>query len=100
MIVELVTFKAPPGADWEGILADARATIPRWRANRELVRKHYLLSDDGNRMRRALPLADPRGRRKPRTMRHGALASRSAPARRPRSAISTCRCCSTTKPGP
>lgn len=46
MIVELVTFKAPPGADWDGILVDARATIPRWRANRELMRKHYLLSDD------------------------------------------------------
>ena len=48
MIVELGTFKAPPGADWDAILADARATIPRWRANPQLVRKHYLLSDDGN----------------------------------------------------
>jgi hypothetical protein len=46
MIVELVTFRAPPGADWDGILIDARATIPRWRANAQLVRKHYLLSDD------------------------------------------------------
>ena len=46
MIVELVTFKAPPGADWDEILKDARATVPRWRANRELVRKHYLLSHD------------------------------------------------------
>jgi len=47
MIVELVTFKAPPGADWDAILAGARATVPHWRANPELVRKHYLLSDDG-----------------------------------------------------
>lgn len=47
MIVELVTFRAPPRADWDGILADARATISRWRANAQLVRKHYLLSDDG-----------------------------------------------------
>ena len=47
MIVELVAFKAPPGADWDTILADARATIPRRRANPQLVRKHYLLSDDG-----------------------------------------------------
>ena len=46
MIVELVTFRAPPGADWDKILEDARATIPRWRANNALVRKHYLLSDD------------------------------------------------------
>ena len=47
MIVELVTFKAPPGADWDAILVGARATIPHWRANGALVRKHYLLSDDG-----------------------------------------------------
>src|ERR1041384_201154 len=47
MIVELVTFPATPGVDWDAILAEARATIPRWRANPQLVRKHYLLSEDG-----------------------------------------------------
>jgi hypothetical protein len=47
MIVELVTFRAPPGAGWDDILADARATVPRWRANPDLVRKHYLLGEDG-----------------------------------------------------
>jgi len=47
MIVELVTFKAPADADWDAILSGARATVPHWRANPELVRKHYLLSDDG-----------------------------------------------------
>ena len=47
MIVELVLFKSPPGMDREAILADARTTVPRWRANPELLRKHYLLSDDG-----------------------------------------------------
>ena len=47
MIVELVTFRATPGADWEAILAEARATIPRWCANPQLARKHYLLSEDG-----------------------------------------------------
>ncbi len=47
MIVELVTFKAPPGASWDDILNDARAVIPRWRANTDLLRKHFLLSDDG-----------------------------------------------------
>jgi hypothetical protein len=46
MIVELVTFRAPTGADWDAILAEARATIPRWRGNAQLVRKHYLLSED------------------------------------------------------
>ena len=47
MIVELVTFRAPAGADWDAILSDARETVPRWRADPQLVRKHYLLSDDG-----------------------------------------------------
>jgi hypothetical protein len=47
VIVELVTFRATPGADWDAILAEARATIPRWRANKQLVRKHYLLGEDG-----------------------------------------------------
>ena len=47
MIVELVTFRATPGADWDAILAEARATIPRWRANPQLIRKHYLLSENG-----------------------------------------------------
>jgi hypothetical protein len=47
MIVELVTFRATPGADWDAILSEARATIPRWRANAQLVRKHYLVSEDG-----------------------------------------------------
>ena len=47
MILELVTFKARPGADWDAILADARATIPRWRADPALVRKYYLLSENG-----------------------------------------------------
>lgn len=46
MIVELVTFRAPPGVGWDDILADARHIVPKWRANRELVRKHFLLSDD------------------------------------------------------
>jgi hypothetical protein len=47
MIVELVTFKAPPGANWQRILDDAKTTISRWRSNSDLVRKHYLVSDDG-----------------------------------------------------
>ncbi len=48
MIVELVLFKSPPGMDRAAVLADAKTTLPRWRANAELVRKHYLLGEDGN----------------------------------------------------
>ena len=47
MIVELVLFRSPPGMDRDAVLQDAKHTLPRWRANKELVRKHYLLSDDG-----------------------------------------------------
>jgi hypothetical protein len=63
MIVELVTFKAPPGADWDDILKDARAVIPRWRANPHLLRKHFLLSGrrDGARIgQRKQPSAQTR----------------------------------------
>lgn len=48
MIVELVTFPAPPGAGWDDILSDARHVVPKWRANPQLMRKHFLLSDDGH----------------------------------------------------
>ena len=47
MIVEYVLFKSPPGKSRDEILADARKTVPKWRANRELVRKHYIESEDG-----------------------------------------------------
>jgi hypothetical protein len=42
MIVELVTFPAPAGWDRDRILEDAKHTIPKWTANRDLVRKHFL----------------------------------------------------------
>lgn len=45
MIVELVLFKSPPGMDRAAILEDAKHTIPRWRANKDLLRKHYMLGD-------------------------------------------------------
>jgi hypothetical protein len=48
MILELVLFRSPPGKSREEILEDAKHTLPRWRANEELIRKHYLLSEDGN----------------------------------------------------
>src|SRR5262249_31985206 len=37
----------PPGMDRAAVLEDAKHTIPRWRANPDLLRKHYLLSEDG-----------------------------------------------------
>jgi len=47
MIVEFVQFKYPPGLTREQILEDGRTTIPRWRANKELIRKHYIVGEDG-----------------------------------------------------
>ena len=47
MIVEFVQFKYPPGWSREQILADARTSVPRWRDNQELVRKHYIAGEDG-----------------------------------------------------
>jgi hypothetical protein len=47
MILELVLFKSPPGMDRAAVLEDAKHTIPRWRASPDLLRKHYLLSEDG-----------------------------------------------------
>jgi hypothetical protein len=43
MIVEVVMFDAPKGWERERTLEDARHTIPKWQANKDLVRKHFLL---------------------------------------------------------
>src|SRR6516162_8570938 len=47
MIVEFVQFTYPPGLTREQILEDARTTVPRWRTNKELIRKHYIVGEDG-----------------------------------------------------
>ena len=50
MILELVTFKTPSGWDRARVLEDARHTIAKWAANRELLRKHFALgigADEG-----------------------------------------------------
>jgi hypothetical protein len=43
MIVELVTFKTPRGWDRARVLEDAKRTVPKWTANRDLLRKHFAL---------------------------------------------------------
>jgi hypothetical protein len=48
MIVEFVQFTYPAGMSREQILDDARTTIPRWPGNAELIRKHYLVGEDGS----------------------------------------------------
>ncbi len=43
MILELVTFKSPAGWDRARLVEDAKATIAKWVANEDLIRKHFLL---------------------------------------------------------
>jgi hypothetical protein len=48
MIVELVAFACPPGWTREQIVEDARHTIAKWQSNAELIRKHYVIGEDGS----------------------------------------------------
>lgn len=48
MITEIVTFDLPPGMTRAEVLEKYQATIPRWRANTELIRKTYLYDPDSN----------------------------------------------------
>ena len=47
MILEFVTFRSPPGQDRAAVLEDAKSVIPRWKANPDLLRKHFLLGQNG-----------------------------------------------------
>ncbi len=46
MIVEVVTFNHRPGQTRAEVLEEARATVPKWQANAELVRKHFLFGEN------------------------------------------------------
>ena len=46
MILELVEFNSPKGWSREQVAEEARHVIPKWQANKELLRKHYLLESD------------------------------------------------------
>lgn len=46
MIVEIVRFTHPAGHSREEIRADAHQVLDRWRAERELMRKHFLVDAD------------------------------------------------------
>ena len=47
MILELVEFNSPKGWSRQQVAEEARNVIPKWRANKELLRKHFLLELDG-----------------------------------------------------
>lgn len=48
MITEIVTFDLPVGLTREEVLQKYQATIPRWRANVDLIRKTYIYDPDTN----------------------------------------------------
>lgn len=48
MIVELVTFPTPKGWSRDQMLEDARHVIPKWTANKELLRKHFAMGFGAN----------------------------------------------------
>ena len=47
MILELVKFNSPKGWSRKQVAEEARNTIPKWRANKELLRKYFLLELNG-----------------------------------------------------
>ena len=47
MILELVEFNSPKGWTRRQVAEDARHVIPKWQANKELLRKHFLLELNG-----------------------------------------------------
>jgi hypothetical protein len=47
MILELVEFDSPAGQDRADVVEDARHVVPKWTANKDLLRKHFVLSLDG-----------------------------------------------------
>jgi len=47
VILELVEFNSPPGQSRAQVADEARTVIPKWQANKELLRKHFLLELNG-----------------------------------------------------
>jgi len=46
MIAELVTFTHVPGTTRTEVMEGAMAVVPRWQADPDLIRKHFLVSED------------------------------------------------------
>ena len=47
MILELVEFNSPKGWSRAQVAEEARKTVPKWRANKQLLRKHFVLELNG-----------------------------------------------------
>jgi len=47
MILELVEFNSPKGWSRKQVAEEAHNVIPKWKANKDLLRKHFLLELNG-----------------------------------------------------
>jgi hypothetical protein len=47
MILEMVSFERPEGFSDADLLEDARSTVAKWRADPDLIRKHFARAEDG-----------------------------------------------------
>jgi hypothetical protein len=47
MILELVEFNSPKGWSRHQVAEEARNVVAKWRGNKELLRKHFLLELNG-----------------------------------------------------
>lgn len=47
MILELVEFNSPKGWSRDKVAQEAMHVVPKWQANKELLRKHFLLELNG-----------------------------------------------------
>jgi hypothetical protein len=47
VILELVEFNSPKGWSRQQVAEEARNVIPHWQANKDLLRKHFLLELNG-----------------------------------------------------
>jgi hypothetical protein len=59
MILELVEFNSPKGWSRQQVAEEARHVIPKWQANKELLRKHFLLELASMSGRRSPPRSAP-----------------------------------------
>jgi hypothetical protein len=64
MILELVEFNSPDGWSRRQVAEEARNVVAKWRGNKELLRKHFLLELNGKTGAGRLYLALSGGRAK------------------------------------
>ena len=99
MILELVEFNSPKGWSRQQVAEEARNVIPKWRDNKELLRKHFLLELNGKTGAGVYICLRSRRRERRTTKNGGSPLSNVLVALRP-SGILTCSCLSIMKRAP